>query len=71
MTAVQQILRRDFSAATLRALSNRGVQVLGVTLIPGAGDMPYANGERGYTVSDNGTGRVLTFRQVTELAEVA
>ena len=68
LTATNQILRRDFSAATLRALSKRGVQILGVTLLPGAGDMPYANGERGYTVNDNGCGRVLTFRQVTERA---
>jgi hypothetical protein len=71
MTAVQQVLRRDFSATTLRALSKRGVQILGVTLLPGAGDMPYANGERGYVVNDNDCGRVLTFRQVTKLAGVA
>ena len=67
MNAAQQIVSRDFNRATLRALSKKGVVVTGITLIPGKGDMPYANGERGYAVNDNGTGRVLTFQQVTEL----
>ena len=67
MNAAQQIVSRDFNSKTLRALSKKGVMVTGVTLIPGAGDMPYANGERGYTVNDNGCGRVLTFTQVLEL----
>lgn len=59
---------RDFSAKTRNALARRGVSIIGTTVIPGAGDMPFANGERGYRVNDNGCGRILTFAQVLALA---
>lgn len=59
-----QIARRDFSAKTLRALSAKGVEVIGTQMLPGSGDLPMANAERGYLVSDNGCGRVWTFAQV-------
>lgn len=55
---------RDFSAATLRRLAKRGIAVIGTTVIPGPGDMPFATGERGYRVNDNGCGRIWTFAQV-------
>lgn len=55
---------RDFSARTIRRLAARGIAVIGTTVIPGAGDMPFANGERGYRVNDNGCGRIWTFAQV-------
>jgi len=60
--------RKDFSPATLRALAAKGISILSTTWLPGEGDMPYANGERGYNLDDNGTHRVRTFRQVLILA---
>lgn len=60
---------RDFSARTIRRLAARGVRILGTTVIPAVGDaMPFANGDRGYRVDDNGCGRILTFAQVLGLA---
>jgi hypothetical protein len=64
-----QIARRDFSAKTLRALSKRGVEVVGVQALPGAGAMPWANAERGFLVSHNGCGKVWTFARVLEAAK--
>ena len=64
-----QIARRDFSAKTLRALTKRGIEVVSVQMLPGAGAMPWANAERGYLVTDNGCGKVWTFTQVLEAAK--
>lgn len=63
-----QIVRRDFSAKTLRALAARGIEVVGVQMLPGAGAMPWANAERGYLVSQAGSGKVWTFAQVLAAA---
>ena len=61
---------RDFSPATLRRLARKGISVYGSTVIPNAAsDMPFATGERGYKVNDNGCGRVWTFAQVLEAAQ--
>lgn len=54
---------RDFSRTTLAALRRRGVAIYGATFLPDSSGS-YLRGERGYKVDDNGTGRVLTFRQV-------
>jgi hypothetical protein len=60
---------RDFSAATRRALSRKGIEVYGICVIPAQNDpMPFANGDRGYKVNDNGCGRIWTFAQVLEAA---
>jgi hypothetical protein len=66
--SMNQIARRHFSAKTLRALTKRGVSITGLTTIPGAGDMPYANGETGYLVNDNDCGKVWTFAMVLKAA---
>lgn len=58
----------DFSKKTLSSLLRKGITLVGLTLIPGNGDMPFANGERGYILNDNGTQRVLLFSQVLDLA---
>ena len=60
---------RDFSSKTRSALAARGITIDGLTVIPSDGDMPFANGQRGYRVSDNGCGRVWTFAQVIEAAQ--
>jgi len=59
---------RDFSSKTLHALAAKGISILGGVAIPAAGDMPFANAERGYRVNDNGCGRIWTFKQVLEAA---
>jgi len=59
---------KDFSKKTLSLLAKKGITLIGLTLIPGTGDMPFANGERGYILNDNGTSRVLLFAQVLKLA---
>ena len=55
---------RDFSAKTRSALAKRSIAVVGVQALPGSGEMPWANAERGYVVNDNGCGKVWTFCQV-------
>ena len=64
-----QIARRDFSAKTLRALTKRGIEIVSVQMLPSAGNMPWANAERGYLVSQDGCGKVWTFAQVLEAAK--
>jgi hypothetical protein len=59
---------RDFSPSTLRALAAQGITILRPVAIPGSGDMPWANAERGYAVNDTGCHRILTFSQVLEAA---
>lgn len=59
----------DFSKRTVSALARKGITVIGLTVIPNANsDMPFATGERGYRLNDNGCGRIATFAQVLELA---
>lgn len=61
----------DFSLNTRRALARKGITIIGLTVIPNpASDMPFANGERGYCLDDNGTHRVRTFAEVRALAGV-
>ncbi len=55
----------DFSAATIAKLASKGISILRPTVIPNpTSDMPFATGERGYSVDDNGCGRIWTFAQV-------
>lgn len=64
-----QIACRDFTAKTLRALAKRGIELVSLQMLPGPGDMPWANAERGYLVSHDGCGKVWTFAQVLEAAK--
>lgn len=58
---------RDFSASSLRRLARKGIRILSTAAIPDmASSMPFANAVRGYTVDDNGCGRIWTFAQVQE-----
>lgn len=59
---------RDFSKKTVSALARKGIAIIGLTVIPGAGDLPFASGERGYKANDNGCLRIFSFAQVLELA---
>lgn len=64
-----QVAKRDFSAKTLRALCAKGIELVGVQMLPGAGDMPWANADRGFVVNDNGRSKVWTFAQVLGAAK--
>lgn len=63
------IAARDFKKSTLRALTKKGIRLIGLCVIPGDGEMPWANGERGYNLDDNGTGRIKTLLEVLDLAQ--
>jgi hypothetical protein len=59
----------DFSKKTLAALARKGIRLIGLTVIPNmSSDMPFANGDRGYQIDDNGCHRIKTFREMLELA---
>lgn len=61
---------RDFSAATRRALARKGIEILRPVAIPDmSSDMPFANASRGYSVNDNGCGRIWTFAEVMGAAQ--
>lgn len=60
----------DFSKKTLAALTRKGISLIGLTVIPNmSSDMPFATGERGYKLNDNGCHRILSFSQVLEMAQ--
>jgi hypothetical protein len=60
---------RDLSALTIRKLARKGITVLRSTSIPDmSSNMPWACASRGYSVNDNGCGRIWTFAQVMEAA---
>ncbi len=63
-------MRDHFSAKTNSNLSKRGIRVLGLVALPDmASSMPMANASTGYSVDDNGTGRIWTFAQVLAAAD--
>lgn len=56
---------RDFSSATRRALARKGIVILRPVALPDmTSAMPWANATRGYSVDDNGCGRIWTFAEV-------
>lgn len=58
----------DFSKKTVAALARKGIFLIGLTVIPGTGDMPFATGERGYCLNDNGCHRIRSFAEVLAAA---
>lgn len=67
MKLYTNIASRDFSVKTIRALAKKWVQVVSKTWLPGP-DGSFANGETGYLIDDNGTGRMKTFLEVLKIA---
>jgi hypothetical protein len=65
--AIRQIALRHFGAKAVKALAKKGVVLVSLTSIPGPSGT-YLDSDTGYTVSDNGTGRVLSFQDVRRLA---
>ena len=59
----------DFSTSTHRALARKGIVILRPMALPDMSlTMPYANATRGYSVNDNGCGRIWSFTEVLEAA---
>ena len=58
----------DFSKKTIATLARKGITLIGLTVIPGEGPLPFATGERGYCLNDNGCHRIRTFNEVLALA---
>lgn len=61
LTVGEQIAARSFNAATLRALSAKGIRVLGPVALVEPGDSAWR-------LDDNGTGKVRRFLEVLALA---
>jgi|688.fasta_scaffold116117_5 hypothetical protein len=57
-----------FGKRIVNKLAKKGVKIISAQNMPGA-DGSYANGETGYMVDDNGTGRLLSALQVLKMAE--
>lgn len=58
---------KDFSKITLNALRKKGINVIGSTWIPDENGC-FLNGERGYKIDDNGTGKIWRFLEVLKIA---
>jgi len=59
----------DFSSKTRKALARKGITILGPVALPDMSSaMPWANAERGWSVNDNGCGRIWTLAQVLAAA---
>lgn len=66
--AAHHFIARDFSAKVRRALLKRGVVIIGATVIPGSAPLPFANGVRGYCLSNNGEHQIRTYAEVEAMA---
>jgi hypothetical protein len=58
---------RDFSAPVRRALLKKGIVILGTKNLPGDGPMPYANGQRGYELANQGQYQIRLYAEVVAL----
>ena len=57
-----------FSATVKRALAKKGILLVGMCTIPNWETGEYSNGETGYQLDDNGTGRIRTLLEVLAIA---
>jgi hypothetical protein len=63
-----QIAARHFGRKAVATLAKRGVRIIGLCVIPDmTKPLPFASGETGYSVDDNGTGRILSYFDVRRL----
>jgi hypothetical protein len=68
MNKHHEIPASHFNKKVLKALTKKGIAIIGMTTIPG-NDGSYATGFTGYELDDNGTGRVRSYLQVEALAK--
>ena len=66
LTDIAKRYARDFSRDVNKALAAKGAVITGGTWL--AVDGCYANGERGYTLLESGTGTIRTYAEVRALA---
>ncbi len=64
-----EIANRHFGKRVVKALAKQGIEFLGMCVIPSAESADYANGETGYQISDNGTGRLLTAVEILKVVK--
>lgn len=57
---------KDFGRKAVTTLSRKGIRITGSTWLPGT-DGSFANGERGYLLDDNGTGKARTYAEMRSL----
>ena len=67
---VHHFIARDFSVKVRNELFRKGVVIVGCCVIPGGGDLGWANGTRGYQLSDNGTMRIRSHSEVCAMANL-
>ena len=68
-SAASQIAVRHFGHKAVATLAKRGVRIVGLTVIPDmTKPLPFASGETGYSIDDNGTGRIVNYFEVRRLA---
>lgn len=68
MAFIQEYAIGQFGKRIVNKLAKKGIVFNSVQMLPGD-DGSFANGETGYYVSDNGTGRMFTALQILELAK--
>ena len=67
MSIGQEIAEKDFSKAVVKALGRKGITLIGITALPDASGS-FLNSDRGYTLNDNGTHRIRTYREVVSIS---
>jgi hypothetical protein len=60
---------RHFSAKTRTQLSRKGIRIVNLVYMPGEGDMPFATGETGYGLDNNGEYQIRSYGEVIALAK--
>ena len=60
---------KDFPRVLVTALRAQGITFIGTTWLPGT-DGSFTNGERGYSLDDNGTMRIRTYLDIKRMASV-
>lgn len=64
----KQFAVNHFGLRTVKKLDKKGIRIIGLTSIPDEKGS-FLNSTTGYTVDDNGTGRVLSFLELSERAK--
>lgn len=58
---------KDFNKSTITALRKKNIKVIGSTWLPDENGC-FLNGERGYKIDDNGTGKIWRFLEVLNIS---
>lgn len=60
-------LDKDFSVSQRRQFQKKRIRITSLTYIPGEGEMPWANGETGYVIDNDGTCQVKSYLGMLQL----